>query len=161
MKIQIVGTKITLILLLYFWGRFFHVFGCKKKFQNFFENVVASALKRCIVTIWEIFFYFFLKFSADTTIFTKKKSKSFLNWKTWKKPPSNTAKFTINCVLLYWRHLLAQFLYNEFAHNRYYGITGCGVFKVGIQNWKGFSIKINCSQMKLLNFENWTNGEPQ
>ena len=42
-----------------------------------------------------------------------------------------------------------------------YGITGCGVFKAGIQNWKGFYIKINCSQMKLLNFENWTNGEPQ
>ena len=43
----------------------------------------------------------------------------------------------------------------------HYGITGCGVFKAGIQNWKGFWIKINCSQMKLLNFENWTNGEPQ
>ena len=43
----------------------------------------------------------------------------------------------------------------------HYGITGCGVFKAGIQNWKGFGIKINCSQMKLLNFENWTNGEPQ
>ena len=42
-----------------------------------------------------------------------------------------------------------------------YGITGCGVFKAGIQNWKGFCIKINCSQMKLLNFENWTNGKPQ
>ena len=38
-----------------------------------------------------------------------------------------------------------------------YGITGCGIFKAGIQNWKGFCIKINCSQMKLLNFENWTN----
>ena len=42
-----------------------------------------------------------------------------------------------------------------------YGIAGCGVFKAGIQNWKGFCIKINCSQMKLLNFENWDNGEPQ
>ena len=42
-----------------------------------------------------------------------------------------------------------------------YGITGYGVFKTGIQNWKGFCIKINCSQMKLMNFENWTNGEPQ
>ena len=42
-----------------------------------------------------------------------------------------------------------------------YGITGCGVFKAGIQNWKGFCIKINCSQIKLLNFENWTNGQPQ
>ena len=37
-----------------------------------------------------------------------------------------------------------------------YGITGGGVFKAGIQNWKGFCIRINCSQMKLLNFENWT-----
>ena len=43
----------------------------------------------------------------------------------------------------------------------YYGITGCGIFKAGIQNWEGFCIKINCSQMKLLNFENWTNREPQ
>ena len=43
----------------------------------------------------------------------------------------------------------------------HYGITGCGVFKAGIQDWKGFCMKINCSQMKLLNFENWTNGEPQ
>ena len=42
-----------------------------------------------------------------------------------------------------------------------YGITGCGVFKAGIKNWEGFCIKINCSQMKLLSFENWTNGEPQ
>ena len=43
--------------------------------------------------------------------------------------------------------------------NGEYGITGCGVFKAGIQNWKGFCIKIKCSQMKLLNFENWVNGE--
>ena len=43
----------------------------------------------------------------------------------------------------------------------HYGITGCEVFNAGIQNWKGFCLKINCSQMKLLNFENWTNGEPQ
>ena len=42
-----------------------------------------------------------------------------------------------------------------------YGITGCRVFEAEIQNWKGFCIKINCSQIKLLNFENWTNGEPQ
>ena len=42
-----------------------------------------------------------------------------------------------------------------------YGITGCGIFKAGIQNWKGFCIKINCSQMKLLNCDNQTSGEPQ
>ena len=48
--------------------------------------------------------------------------------------------------------------FDEYIH---YGITGCGVFKAGVQNWKGFCIKISCSQMKLLNFENWTNGEPQ
>ena len=45
--------------------------------------------------------------------------------------------------------------------NVWYGITSCGVFKAGIQDWKGFCIKINCSQIKLLNFDNWTNGEPQ
>ena len=38
----------------------------------------------------------------------------------------------------------------------YYGNTGCGVFKEGIQNWKDFWLKINCSQMKLLDFENWS-----
>ena len=37
--------------------------------------------------------------------------------------------------------------------------TGCGVFKGGIQNKKGFWLKINCSQMKSLNFENWCNGK--
>ena len=35
-----------------------------------------------------------------------------------------------------------------------YGNTGCGVFKGGIQNYKGFGLKINCSQIKLLNFDN-------
>ena len=40
-----------------------------------------------------------------------------------------------------------------------YGNTGCGVFKGGIQNLKGFWLKINCSQMKLLYFENWNSGE--
>ena len=58
---------------------------------------------------------------------------------------------------------LASILKKSYNPQSYvqYGITGCGVFKAGIQNWKGFCIKINCSQMKLLNFENWTNGEPQ
>ena len=41
-----------------------------------------------------------------------------------------------------------------------YGNTGCGVFKRGIQNLKGFCPRINIStQRKLLNFENWVNGE--
>ena len=40
-----------------------------------------------------------------------------------------------------------------------YGISGCGVFKAGIQNKKGFWLKINCIQMKIPNFENWINGE--
>ena len=38
-----------------------------------------------------------------------------------------------------------------------YGNTDCGVFKGGIQNEKGFWLKINCSQ--LINFDNWSNGE--
>ena len=41
----------------------------------------------------------------------------------------------------------------------YYGITGCGVFKEGIQNKKGFWLKINGSHMKSLNYANWSNGE--
>ena len=39
--------------------------------------------------------------------------------------------------------------------------TGYGVSNPGIQNQKDFCIKNNCSQMKLLNFENWCNGECQ
>jgi hypothetical protein len=42
-----------------------------------------------------------------------------------------------------------------------YGITGYGVSRPGIQNQKDFCIKINTPKRKLLNFENWTNGEPQ
>ena len=41
---------------------------------------------------------------------------------------------------------------NDVSYYSHYGITGYGVFKAGKQNWKGFCIKINCSQMKLLNF---------
>ena len=40
-----------------------------------------------------------------------------------------------------------------------YGNTGCGFLKGGIQNEKDFWLKINCSQLKLLNFENWSSGE--
>jgi hypothetical protein len=40
-----------------------------------------------------------------------------------------------------------------------YGNTGYGVVKEVIQNWTGFWLKINCSQMKLPNFGNWMNGE--
>ena len=41
-----------------------------------------------------------------------------------------------------------------------YGNTGRRVFTWGIQNWKDFCLKINiCTQRKLLNFENWSNGE--
>ena len=40
-----------------------------------------------------------------------------------------------------------------------YGNTGFGVFKGGLKNWKGFWLKINCSQMKLPNLENWSSGE--
>ena len=32
-------------------------------------------------------------------------------------------------------------------------------FKGGIQNYKGFWLKINCSQMKLPKFDNWSDGE--
>ena len=44
---------------------------------------------------------------------------------------------------------------------KYYGNTGCGVFKEGMQNWKDFWLKINCSQLKLLNFENWSSASCQ
>ena len=41
-----------------------------------------------------------------------------------KKPSSNRAKFTINCVLLYWRHLPARLLYNDFGKIRVSLILG-------------------------------------
>jgi hypothetical protein len=40
-----------------------------------------------------------------------------------------------------------------------YGNTGCGVFKGGIQTFKDFWLKFNCSQMKLPNLENWSRDE--
>ena len=40
-----------------------------------------------------------------------------------------------------------------------YGNTGCGVFKRGMENQKGFWLNINSSQRKSLNFANWCNGE--
>ena len=41
---------------------------------------------------------------------------------------------------------------------KYYGNTGCQVFKQGVQNWKDFPLKINIPK-KILNFENQCNGE--
>ena len=43
--------------------------------------------------------------------------------------------------------------------NGRYGNTGCGVIKGGIQNYKGFWLKTNCSQIKSLNLANWCNGK--
>ena len=40
-----------------------------------------------------------------------------------------------------------------------YGNTGCGVFNWGIQNQKDFWPENQHTQRKLLNFENWVNGE--
>ena len=39
-----------------------------------------------------------------------------------------------------------------------YGNTGCGIFKQGVQNQKKMP-KNQHTQRKLLNFENWVNGE--
>ena len=43
----------------------------------------------------------------------------------------------------------------QVQNDKDYGNTGCGFFKEGVQNLKDFWLKINCSQMKLLNFEDW------
>ena len=48
---------------------------------------------------------------------------------------------------------------NAQPDNPWYGNPGCGVFKGGIQNYKGFWLKNNCCQMKVLNFENWSSGK--
>ena len=40
-----------------------------------------------------------------------------------------------------------------------YGNTGCEVFKGGLRNQKDFWQKINCGQLKSLNFANLCNGE--
>jgi hypothetical protein len=42
-----------------------------------------------------------------------------------------------------------------------YRASGTWGHKGGIQNWKGFWLKINCSQMKLENCDNWRSGELQ
>ena len=88
-----------------FWGQFFHVFGCNKRIQLFFENVAASTLKSCIISIWE-------------KIFKKKIAPENM-----KKSSSNRAKFTINCVLLYWRHLPARLLYNDFDYKHNFSFS--------------------------------------
>ena len=41
-----------------FWGRFFHVFGVKKFLFNFFENMIASALKSCMINYYYYFYFF-------------------------------------------------------------------------------------------------------
>ena len=42
---------------------------------------------------------------------------------------------------------------------KYYGNTGNGFFKRGVQDYKRFSHKNQHTQRKLLNFENWVNVE--
>ena len=42
-----------------------------------------------------------------------------------------------------------------------YGNTGCGVFKWGGTKLERFLPKNQHTQRIFLNFENWTNGEPQ
>ena len=50
-------------------------------------------------------------------------------------------------TLLYTLTLLSIAVNRPYANfpSMYYGNTGCGVFKGGIQNWKVFWLKINCS----------------
>ena len=54
---------------------------------------------------------------------------------------------------------ISKGLYIRPFYSRHYGNAGSGVFKRGIQNQKGFWLKINCSQMKLPNFDNRSNGQ--
>ena len=58
---------------------------------------------------------------------------------------------------------LRSVVQNEWKKHPYIFLStfGSKINEFERKNWKGFCIKINCSQMKLLNFENWTNGEPQ
>ena len=44
-------------------------------------------------------------------------------------------------------------------NNVYYGNTGCGVFKRGGTKLERFLPKNQHTERKLLNFENWVNGE--
>ena len=53
-----------------FWGPFFHFFRVKKNFKIFFENIVASALKSCIIPILQfIFFLIFWTRKSEKTGF--------------------------------------------------------------------------------------------
>ncbi len=44
---------------------------------------------------------------------------NFFDPQNMKKPFSNRAKIVYDCVLLYWRHLLARLLYNDFDCNHF------------------------------------------
>jgi hypothetical protein len=49
---------------------------------------------------------------------------------------------------------------NSICGYKDYGNKGCRIFKGGIKNWKKNFLKKNIlTQRKLLNFENWCNGE--
>ena len=52
------------------WGPFFHFFGVKNFFLNFFENTIASALKSCIIL--------FLQFLIFLIFWTRKSEKNGL-----------------------------------------------------------------------------------
>ena len=84
------GKKRSGPILSNFLGWFFHFFGVKKKLKNFFENIIASALKSYII-------FFFFKWSEkvkktgffrakNATVTTKRSETDYcwlycgLNW---------------------------------------------------------------------------------
>ena len=79
--------------------------------------------------------------------------------KNRKDPSRKNEPIESNAIKYYFEHSVApRIAMTELkSYDPRYGNTGFGVFKGRIQNWKGFWLKVNCSQMKLLNFENWSN----
>ena len=59
-----------------------------------------------------------------------------------------------------WQIMLKGDMYSVHTeHSVLYGNTGCGVFKRGGTKLERFLPKNQHTQRKLLNFENWVNGE--
>ena len=54
-----------------------------------------------------------------------------------KKSSSNRAKFTINCVLLYWRHLPARLLYNDFDYKHNFSLASLSSYAACVRQEAG------------------------
>ena len=76
--------------------------------------------------------------------------------KNRKDPSRKNEPIESNAIKYYFEHSVApRIAMTELkSYDPRYGKTGFGVFQGGIQNYKGFWLKDNCSQRNLPNLEN-------